>query len=169
MDFCDVLRNRRSVRKYTDEHVNLDTIKKCILLWMHAPSAHNEQPWEFYVTENKKILLHLSEKLKYWKMLSSASCIICVAYKPGTMRSLMYIQQDLSACIENILLSLYNEWLWWVRLWTYPDEENCNIVKQYLKLWKDVQPFALISIWKPDPEEKYFDKECEFEDRIQII
>jgi len=169
MDFTQAVISRRSVRKYLPEHVDLEIVKQCILLWMHAPSAHNEQPWEFFISENKEILNNLWKNLKYGKMLPTASCVICVAYRPNDLRSLDYIQQDLSACIQTILLALHNKWLWWVRLWTYPNEENCEIVKNTFNLWNEIQPFALISVWKPDPNEQYFEKTCEIEEKIHIM
>ena len=169
MDFTQVVISRRSVRKYLPECVDLEIVKQCILLWMYAPSAHNEQPWEFYVTEEKEKLEQLGGWLKYWKMLPLASCVICVAYRPKDLRSLDYVQQDLSASIQTILLALHDKWLWGVRLWTYPNEENCEVVKNAFNLWSEIQPFALISVWKPDPTEQYFEKTCEIEEKIHIM
>lgn len=52
----DVLKKRRSVRKYTDEPVPLEDIKKMIEAATLAPSAHNSKPWRFaVVTSRKKI------------------------------------------------------------------------------------------------------------------
>ena len=38
---------RRSVRKFTGEEVGDDLIKKILFAGMAAPSAGNEQPWQF--------------------------------------------------------------------------------------------------------------------------
>ena len=41
------LLKRRSIRKFRQEKVSDDTIKKILTAGMAAPSAHNNQPWEF--------------------------------------------------------------------------------------------------------------------------
>lgn len=56
MEFMEVLKKRRSVRKYTDDPVLLEDIKKMIEAATLAPSAHNSRPWRFaVVTSGEKI------------------------------------------------------------------------------------------------------------------
>ena len=48
-DFLDVLKQRRSIRKYRKEPVSLDVAKRIVETAIYAPSAHNAQPWRFVV------------------------------------------------------------------------------------------------------------------------
>jgi len=48
MDFFEVVRKRRSVRKYTAKPVPQEVIKKAIEAALLAPNSSNLQPWEFY-------------------------------------------------------------------------------------------------------------------------
>ena len=48
--------HRTSVRKYTNQPVEQEKIEKILRAGMAAPSAMNQQPWEFYVVENKEVL-----------------------------------------------------------------------------------------------------------------
>ena len=45
--------HRISVRKYKDKPVEEEKIKSILKAAMQAPSAMNQQPWEFYVVTNK--------------------------------------------------------------------------------------------------------------------
>ena len=41
--------HRVSIRKYQDKEVDQEKIEKLLRAAMAAPSAHNQQPWEYYV------------------------------------------------------------------------------------------------------------------------
>jgi len=49
IDLMDVVRQRRSIRKYTEQTVPVETIRKILEAGTWAPSAHNAQPWQFIV------------------------------------------------------------------------------------------------------------------------
>ena len=56
--------NRRSIRKYEEKPVEKEKIEKLLRAAMQAPSAANQQPWEFIVVEDKTGLKKLSETKK---------------------------------------------------------------------------------------------------------
>ena len=59
MDFMQGLLTRRSVRKYQNRPIARETIEKIIKAAQHSPSAHNHQPWEFYVIKDGHLLLKM--------------------------------------------------------------------------------------------------------------
>ena len=59
MEFNDVIKNRYSVRKYTDEKVSQELIEEILEIGRLAPSGNNNQPTVVYVLDEEKI-----EKLK---------------------------------------------------------------------------------------------------------
>jgi coenzyme F420-0:L-glutamate ligase/coenzyme F420-1:gamma-L-glutamate ligase len=48
-DFLDVIRQRRSIRKYTRQPVPIEVVSELLETASYAPSAHNAQPWRFIV------------------------------------------------------------------------------------------------------------------------
>ena len=48
MDFFEVVKKRRSVRKFNDSEVPQDVMRKCLKASLLAPNSSNLQPWEFY-------------------------------------------------------------------------------------------------------------------------
>ena len=46
--------HRISVRKYEDRPVEKEKIMEILKAGMQAPSACNQQPWEFFVVRDKK-------------------------------------------------------------------------------------------------------------------
>lgn len=52
MTLGDVLRTRRSIRRYTGEPVPRDLLLRLLDAAIWAPSAHNRQPWRFVVIDS---------------------------------------------------------------------------------------------------------------------
>lgn len=48
------IRDRRSIRTFTKQDVPEDLLKILLLAANEAPSAHNQQPWKFFILKNQK-------------------------------------------------------------------------------------------------------------------
>ena len=48
MNFFEIVKKRRSVRRFKDKEIPEDVIKKCLKAATLAPNSSNLQPWEFY-------------------------------------------------------------------------------------------------------------------------
>ena len=55
-----LMMKRTSVREYTKEPVQESDIKIMLEAAMQAPSANNQQPWEFIVVDDPDTLIRLS-------------------------------------------------------------------------------------------------------------
>ena len=138
---------RKSVRSFTDEKVSTDKIKNLIRAGMQAPSAFNSQPWEFIVVSDKKDLKAVSKMSRYARPAENAQKLMPM------------IQQDLSACTQNILLQAVAEGLGAVWLGFYPIEDRVNSLRQYFNIPEHIIPFSVIAIGYPkenkEPESRY--------------
>ena len=64
MRFDELLKNRRSVRKFEDRPVPLETIESIIRDSILAPSSGNEQSWQFIVVANPELMQAISDDCK---------------------------------------------------------------------------------------------------------
>ena len=64
MNFTEILNNRRSIRKYKDTPIPLGLIKNIINDSILAPSAGNEQPWQFIIVNNREVINRISDECK---------------------------------------------------------------------------------------------------------
>jgi len=64
MDLNDCIKNRRSVRDYSDKPVEVEKVEKILNAGAMAPSAMNLQPWRFTVVESKSKIRELSDRVK---------------------------------------------------------------------------------------------------------
>ena len=75
----DVLENiatRTSIRAYTSEPVDEETVTALLKAGMAAPTAMNTQPWFFYVVRDRELMKSLAEVLPYAKMAADAAVLI---------------------------------------------------------------------------------------------
>lgn len=64
MDFKELLKNRRSVRNYENKKVPLELLHTIIQEACFAPSAMNQQPWNFIIIQNPELMKRISEENK---------------------------------------------------------------------------------------------------------
>lgn len=68
--------HRISVRKYEDRPVEKEKIMEILRAGMQAPSACNQQPWEFYVVTDKEKIQKLSKVTPYTGCAAGAPVVI---------------------------------------------------------------------------------------------
>lgn len=59
MELMEGLLTRRSVRKYQDKPIERETMMEIIKAAQYSPTAHNRQPWEFLVIDDREFLAEL--------------------------------------------------------------------------------------------------------------
>ena len=61
--FLDLLKSRRSIRRFTDRAVGREDIVRLLEAARWAPSNHNRQPWKFLVLEDRTQIRALAETI----------------------------------------------------------------------------------------------------------
>jgi nitroreductase len=64
VEFLSVIRERRSVRNYTDQEVPDEVIRTIIAAGIQAPNALGLQPWQFVVVKDKGLMRQISDFCK---------------------------------------------------------------------------------------------------------
>jgi nitroreductase len=152
MDVIDALMSRRSIRRYTQTAVPDDTVKQLLKAAMNAPSAGNEQPWQFIVIRQREILDAIPSIHPYAHMLKEAALAIAVC---GDLNFEVYKDfwvQDCSAATQNILLAAHGFGLGAVWLGFYPLQDRVAGLKRMLSLPEHVIPLSMVSIGWPAEE-----------------
>ena len=72
--------HRISVRKYEDRPVEKEKIMEILRAGMQAPSACNQQPWEFYMVTDKEKIQKLSKVTPYNGCAAGAPVVIVPVY-----------------------------------------------------------------------------------------
>jgi nitroreductase len=101
MEFFEAIKNRKSIREYSNKTVSKDLIEKIVDAGRLAATARNEQPWEFVVTSDKAMLKKICDMCPNGPFIKDASHLIVVFSKDTK-----YYIEDCSAATENMLLAI---------------------------------------------------------------
>ncbi|PKQ64513.1 nitroreductase [Labilibaculum filiforme] len=171
MNVLDVIKRRRSIRKYTNQEPSADLIKNVLHAGNWAPSAGNNQPWEFivvkgeikreisqefynfakdyipkatYIPEDQKVRM-----LEYSKDFGGAPIHIIVSFP--NLEDEEKKEEALKACcaaIQNILLQATENGLGTV--WIDGNITHSKKVKDIIGLSEDRLIAGIIPIGYPD-------------------
>lgn len=155
MNSIECILKRRSIRKYKNINVSDEDVKVLLEAAMAAPSARNQQPWEFYVIRNVDVLNKIRSIGRNFDFNSNLMIVVC----GNTSRSITqndndFWIQDCSAAVENILLAAEELGLGSVWCGLYPVVERANAVKELIEAEDNIIPMALIHIGYPDEEKE---------------
>ena len=154
--------HRVSIRKYQKKQIEQEKIEKMLRAAMAAPSACNQQPWEYYVVRDKAKIEELSKVSPYAVCAKDAPLVFVACYRNKGLIAPSYAQIDLSASVENLLLQADELGLGAVWMGIAPQEERMHAVREVIHLPKELSAFALIPCGYPDEERKQQDRyeEC---------
>ncbi|MBR2583505.1 MAG: nitroreductase family protein [Oscillospiraceae bacterium] len=148
---------RVSIRRYQDRPVEKEKILSLLRAAMAAPSAANQQPWEFYVVTDREKIMALSEVTPYSRCAAHAPVVIVPVYREAT-RAPSYAQIDLSIAMENLWLSCAELGLGGVWMGIAPQEDRMRAVEEILQIPKGLRAFALFPLGYPAEERTQQDR-----------
>ena len=163
----DSIFHRISVRRYEDKQVEKEKLMQILRAGMQAPSACNQQPWEFYVVQSREVLNRLSEVHQYAGFIQTADFAIVPCWRTEGLWAPQFAEIDMAACVENMLVRATELQLGATWIGIAPEEDRMKIVSEILHLPKTLAPFAVLPIGIPAesrPQEDRYD-----ESRIHFV
>jgi nitroreductase len=149
----DVIRKRRTIRKFTDEDVSEEQVETLLEAAMYAPNRLDRQPWHFVVIRDKELQKQMSDLLRIHPYLEAAPVVIAVCGLPKASPTWM---MDISAATENMLLAATSLGLGtaWVGA---PDTTMWDLLEELLHdalgvLYEDVRIASLVAVGHPAQE-----------------
>ena len=149
--------SRVSIRKYQDRPVEKEKTMAMLRAVMQAPSAANQQPWEFFVVTNKKKLEELSKVSMYAGMTKDAPIAIVAAYRKECFAP-VYAQIDCSIAMENLWLEADAQGLGGVWLGIAPLEDRMKAVEEIIDIPDTMRAFAIFPYGYPAEERTQQDR-----------
>jgi nitroreductase len=139
---------RVSIRRYTEQPVEDEKIRAILRAAMAAPSAGNQQPWEFFVVRDREKLDALSRVTPYSGCTKRAAVAIVSAYREKLWAP-AYAQIDMSIAMENLWLACGEQGLGGVWLGIAPIEDRMKAVEEILEIPEGLRAFAIFPLGYP--------------------
>ncbi len=149
---------RVSIRKFTQQPVSNEMLTEIIRAGMAAPSACNQQPWEFYAVTDREMIQALSQISPYAACAANAPALIVPCYRTEGNRWQETVLLDLSAATENMLLEIASRGLGGVWLCAAPLQDRMEKAEKVLSLPPMLRAFAVIAVGYPAETRKQQDR-----------
>ena len=161
----DLLKNRRSIRKFTEEKVSKEELEKILKAGLLAPSSMNKKPVEFVVIEDRQTILKLEKCKKFGTVpLKTAPLVICVI-SDSELSDVWVEDASISATfiqLEVEKLGFGSTWIQ-MRKREAEDKDSEVAVRKVLDIPNKYGVLALIAIGHKDEEKKpYEDSDIDF-------
>ncbi len=137
---------------------------------MSAPSAGNEQPWQFLLVSEKSLLEAFPTFHPFANMVPEAplAIVVCGDLRLEKVPGNWVI--DCSAAVENLLIAAQSLGLGAVWSGLYPEEERVRKTQELLELPEKVIPLAIVPVGHPaeqKPPARRFDASRVHHNRFQ--
>ena len=152
MEVREAIHTRRSIRRFQAQPVPDEQVKKLLAAAMSAPSAGNQQPWQFVVITDLQLLGRVPSINPHAAMAARAPLGILVCGDLALEKHPGYWVQDCSAAVQNLLLAAHDQGLGAVWTGIYPLNDRVSKFKELCKLPEPVMPLALVVIGYPDQQ-----------------
>jgi nitroreductase len=152
LDVLAAIKERRSVRAYTDKKVSDEDVERLIDAARWAPSAGNTQPWAFVVVKDAETKRKLSSAALNQTHVQEPSVVIVVCADAtrssrvyGSRGEKLYSIQDTAAATQNILLAAQELGL--ATCWVGAFREN--EVAEAVKAPRNLRPVVMVAVGYP--------------------
>lgn len=160
--FSELIKNRRSMRKFTDEELTQEEVVTLMKAALMAPTSKRSNAWQFVVVDDKETLQKLSRcKEQASQFIADAALAVVVIADP--MGSDVWIED---ASIASIYLQLQAEDLGlgscWVQVrerFAAPGVTSNEYVHDVLDIPLQLQVLSIIAIGHKGIERKPFNEE----------
>ena len=139
---------RTSVRKFEDRPVEKEKIEKLLQAGFVAPSAGNQQPWEFYVVTKRETIEALAKTSPYAGAAAKAPVVLVIAARKDVIFPTI-TDIDCAIATENLWLELEELGLGGVMMAVAPVPERMEAVGKILNLPDNQYAFALLPFGYP--------------------
>jgi nitroreductase len=151
MDVREAIRNRRSIRKFSQREIPEESIDALIEAIRWAPSAGNLQSRRFYFVLDQETKDMLAVAALGQMFISSAPLVVVACGDTDRVRPYgkrgreLYVFQDAAAAVQNLMLQAHELGLGSVWVGAFDDVE----VSRVLRLPDYLRPMAIIPVGYP--------------------
>lgn len=151
MSLLEIIKKRRSVRKFQRKEIARDVVDELIEALIWAPSAGNLQSRKFYAISSPEVKENLARAAWGQGFIAEAPLVIVacadmrISAYYGSRGTDLYALQDVAASIQNLLLLAHEHGLGAV--WVGAFDEGG--VAEALRLPKHLRPVAIVPVGYP--------------------
>jgi nitroreductase len=144
-DLLKLIRERRSIRKFTPQRVSIQEIEELLEAARWAPSGSNAQPWQFVIVIDRGAIEAI--KMVSPGLFGDPSALSVMCLNRDRLQSASELHyMDLGAALQNVLLMASSKGLGCCPIASF----DVEAVVELLSLPRRIQPVLLVIMGYPD-------------------
>ncbi len=144
MSVMEVIRKRRSIRKYKPSEIPREHLLEILEAGRLAPSAGNRQPWRFIVVRGAEQRRKIAEAARGQMFIADASAVVIALADPEA--SPRWCDRDVMIAVENMVLAAAELGYGSCYIGAFEEEK----VKSLLKIPEGLRVVVLLPLGVPD-------------------
>ena len=159
--FYDLLKTRRSIRKFQDKEVErekLDLILKSALL---APSSRSIRPWEFIVVSDKELLNKLSKCREHSSQFLSGAKHAIIVIADAEKSDVCVEDASIASIVIQLAAQSQGLGSCWIQVrnrFRNKEESAGNYIKELMHIPEKYCVESIIAIGYPNENKKPYDE-----------
>jgi nitroreductase len=153
----ELLRERRSIRKYTQKPIDKKTLDLLLEALLRSPSSRDIRPCEFIVVDNKDMLKMLANSKEHGSKFLQGAALGIVVCADGTKSDVWIEDSSIASILVQMAaqsLGLGSCWIQIRNRMRNSAETAEKYIQDLLKIPEHVKILAIISIGYPDETKK---------------
>lgn len=153
----ELLRERRSIRKYTQKPIDKKTLDLLLEALLHSPSSRDIRPCEFIVVHNKDMLKMLANSKEHGSKFLQVAALGIVVCADGTKSDVWIEDSSIASILVQMVaqpLGLGSCWIQIRNRMHTADETAEAYIQKLLNIPEHVKVLSIISIGYPDEKKK---------------
>lgn len=151
--FDEIISERKSIRKYTNQTIDKQTIEAILESARLAPSAVNFQPWKFYVCQSDEAKQIVRDSYsRDWFNAAQLYIVACGNHEESWKRPCDgkdHLDIDIAIAVEHIVLKITELGLGTCWVCNF----NPQVIKEGLRLTDNWEPLVFLPIGYPENAE----------------
>lgn len=158
----ELLKTRRSIRKYQDKKVEQEKVDAILKAALMAPSSSNRRSWELYVVEDKEKLSKLSKCRERGSQLLEGAALAIVVAIDGEPYDVWIEDASIAAVIMQLAAHSLGLGTCWVQVRGRQYNETTSsedYIKEVVGISETAKVECIIAIGYPDEVKEPHDEE----------
>lgn len=148
----DLIRKRRSIRSYTGEPVDQETMELLTEVLLRAPTSRGINPWEFVVVDDRDLLRQLSTAKQHGSSFLKDAAVGIVIVADSTKSDVWVEDCSIAAILLQMAAQSRGLGSCWIQIRNRQKERDVSseeFIQQLLGLPEHVKVECIISIGHP--------------------
>ena len=146
MELLELMRRRRSIRKYTGEAIPEEKLQTILQAGLLAPTSRGMRPWEFFVVKDKDTLQKLARAKQHGSALIAGCDAAIVVFADSELADTWIEDCSIALAYMDLTASSLGIGSCWVQMRMRKDENGGDAEQNVKRIMGAEDPLRMVGI-----------------------